>query len=337
MGVTMGRARIGAAVLALAALVAGSGAWGQRLQRLPEECRTPALRQYLLAGINRENCLLVAMQTLSDSCRKMISERAAARAGGLPAGWREESFGSDPRQKLDWALPSTTSGKAPLLLFVHGGGWSIGDKRMGAGQKGAHFLGQGWAFASTNYRLVPQARVEDQAADVAAAIAFLRRQPGIDANRIVLMGHSAGAHLAALVATDPAYFKRAGVPIDAVRGVVLLDGAGYDVGEQMIEPRNAVRSMYTQAFGTDPARQAALSPARHATAPNAAEWLILPVASRRDSTSQSEKLARLLREGGSRAEVLPQSGKTHATINRDMGKPGDPATAAVDAFLARLR
>ena len=71
-------------------------------------------------------------------------------------------------------------GKAPLVVFVHGGGWSIGDKRMGAGQKGAHFLGQGWAFASTNYRLVPQAKVEQQAADVASAVAWLRRQPGID-------------------------------------------------------------------------------------------------------------------------------------------------------------
>ncbi len=220
---------------------------------------------------------------------------------------------------------------------MHGGGWSIGDKRMGAGQKGSHFLGQGWAFASTNYRLVPQARIEDQAADVAAAIAFLRRQPGIDPNRIVLMGHSAGAHLAALVATDPSYLAKAGVPISAVRGVVLLDGAGYDVGEQMAEPRNAVASMYTQAFGADPRRQAALSPARHAAAPNVADWLILPIASRTDSTAQSEKLARLLREGGSRAEVLPQAGKTHASLNRELGGEGDPATRVVDAFLSRLR
>ncbi|NJC05282.1 acetyl esterase/lipase [Sphingomonas kaistensis] len=330
----MGRARIGLMVLAVAALVAGSGAWGQRA-RLAAECRTPALRQCLLAGSERGKCLAEAMQSLPDSCRKAMSERAAARAGALPAGWREEAYGSDPRQKLDWVAPAA-GGKAPLLLFVHGGGWSIGDKRMGAGEKGAHFSGKGWAFASTNYRLVPQARVEDQAADVAAAIAYLRRQPGIDPNRIVLMGHSAGAHLAALVASDPAYLKAAGVPLGAVRGVVLLDGAGYDVGEQMAEPRNAVQSMYAQAFGTDPARQAALSPARHAAAPNAADWLILPVASRRDSTAQSEKLARLLREGGSRATVAPQAGKTHASLNRELGTAGDPSTDAVDAFLARL-
>lgn len=332
----MARTRIGLVMLAATALIAGSGAWGQRGGLAPE-CRTPALRQCLLAGANRGNCLAGAMQSLPDSCRKAMSERAAARAGGLPAGWREAAYGSDPRHKLDWARPAATNGKAPLLLFVHGGGWSIGDKRMGAGQKGAHFLGQGWAFASTNYRLVPQARVEDQAADVAAAIAFLRRQPGIDPDRIVVMGHSAGAHLAALVATDPAYLKAAGVPMSAVRGVVLLDGAGYDVGEQMAEPRNAVQSMYSQAFGTDPKRQAALSPARHAAAPNAADWLVLPVAARRDSTAQSEKLARLLREGGSRALVVPQAGKTHASLNRELGIAGDSSTAVIDAFLTRLK
>jgi acetyl esterase/lipase len=332
----MGRGQWGAAVLAMAALIAGSGAWGHQAGALPEECRTPELRQCLAGGGDRRACVRRVVQSLPDSCRKAISERAADRAGGLPAGFQELSYGGDARQKLDLARPQVT-GKAPLLLFVHGGGWSIGDKRMGAGQKGAHFLGQGWAFASTNYRLVPQARVEDQAADVAAAIAFLRRQPGIDAERVVLMGHSAGAHLAALVATDPAYLRAAGVPLSAVRGVVLLDGAGYDLGEQMAEPRNAVRSMYRQAFGTDPKRQAALSPARHAAAPNAAEWLILPVASRLDSNAQSEKLARLLRDGGSRAEVLPQQGKTHASLNRELGAPGDATTAVVNEFLGGLR
>ncbi|GAA4010913.1 hypothetical protein GCM10022280_05350 [Sphingomonas swuensis] len=324
-------------VLVGAATVAGGGAWAQQGRMLPEECRVPALRQCLLAGGDRQACFRDAMQSLPDSCRKAVSERAAGRAGTLPAGWREDRYGSDPRQALDWAVPANASGKVPLLLFVHGGGWSIGDKRMGAGQKGAHFLAEGWGFASTNYRLVPQASVEQQAADVAAAVAFLRRQPGIDADGIVLMGHSAGAHLAALVASDPTYLKAAGVPMSAIRGVVLLDGAGYDVGEQMAEPHNAVASMYTQAFSNNPKRQAALSPTRHAAAPNAANWLILPVASRRDSTAQSEKLATALRSGGAQARVVPQAGKTHATLNRELGAAGDPSTAEVDRFLKGLR
>jgi arylformamidase len=333
----LSRTGLGLAMLSGAALVAGHGAAAQRIGRLPAECVTPKLRLCMVMGEGlRRECILAAMREMPDSCRKTISDRAAARVSALPPGWREDSFGSDPRQKVDWVRPAGT-GKAPLLLFVHGGGWSIGDKRQGAAQKGAHFAGRGWAYASTNYRLVPQATVEQQAADVATAIAFLRRQPGIDPDRVVLMGHSAGAHLAALVAADPSYLAAAGVPMSAVRGVVLLDGAGYDVARQMAEPRNRVQAIYTQAFGTDPARQAALSPTRHAAAPNAANWLILPVASRADSTAQSEALARALRAGGSKAEVVPQAGKTHMTLNRELGTPGDPSTAVVDAFLARLR
>ncbi|GLR47169.1 alpha/beta hydrolase [Sphingomonas astaxanthinifaciens] len=332
------RGRIGAALLAAAALIASHGAWAQRAGRLPAECRTPELRKCLLAGEGRKACALAAMQNLPDSCRKAMSEGAAARSP-LTEGWRELSFGSDPRQKLDFVMPAgaAANGKVPALLFVHGGGWSIGDKRIGGDTKGKHYTGLGWAFATTNYRLVPQATVEQQAADIAAAIALVRRQPGIDPDRIVIMGHSAGAHLAALVATDPAYLKAAGVPMSALRGVVLLDGAGYDIAGQMAQPRNPVATMYNQAFGTDPKRQQALSPTFHAAAPNAANWLILPVARRADSVRQSEQLAAALKSAGNSAMVAPQDGKTHGTLNKEMGEPGDPATAAVDAFLAKLR
>ncbi|WP_300972856.1 alpha/beta hydrolase [Sphingomonas sp. LHG3406-1] len=330
------RTTIGAAMLATTALIASHGAWAQRAGgRLPPECRTPELRKCLTAGDNRRQCIAAAFQTLPDGCRKSVSERAAARAP-LPEGAQELSFGTDPKQKVDLFRPAASTGKAPLLLFVHGGGWSIGDKRTGTSNKPGYYTGKGWAFGSTNYRLVPQATVEQQAADVAAAIALLRRQPGIDADRVVLMGHSAGAHLAALVATDPTYLKAAGVPLSAIRGVVLLDGAGYDIAAQMSQPRNPVATMYQQAFSSDPARQAALSPTSHAAAPNAANWLILPVARRADSVRQSQQLAAALRAAGNRAEVAPQPDKNHGSLNREMGEPGDPSTAVVDAFLKQL-
>lgn len=248
----------------------------------------------------------------------------------------ELSYGTHERQKVDLTRSEAPEPRSPLLMFVHGGGWVMGNKRRGAGVKANHFPAAGWAFAATNYRLVPGATVEQQAADVASSIAFLRRQPGIDPDRIVLMGHSAGAHLAALVASDPAYLKAAGVPMSALRGVILLDGAGYDVVRQMKEPRNLVRGLYGQAFGEDPKRQAALSPISHAAAPNAANWLILPVASRADSVAQSEALATALRQAGARVEVRPQAGKTHGSINRELGAPGDATTAVVDGFLRGL-
>lgn len=330
----MSRARVGALLLALAALIASPGAWAQRPQ-LPPECRQPLVRA--CAGVdNRQACLRQVIQTLPDECRRAVSEAQAGRAQSLGAAFRELAFGDDPKQKVDFALPEQASGKAPLLVYVHGGGWSMGDKRHRAADKARHFRATGWAFATTNYRLVPAARVEDQAADIAAAVALLRRQPGVDPDRIVLMGHSAGAHLVALVGTDPAYLQAAGVPLTAVRGVIPLDGAGYDVPAQIDQPRNLVRGAYQAAFGADPARQRKLSPSLQASGWNAPQWLILPVASRADSVAQSEALAAALRAGGARASVAPQPGKTHKSLNEELGRAGDLATAVVDGFLKAL-
>ena len=117
-------------------------------------------------------------------------------------GPTEYAYGSDALQKLDF-WPAASARPAPLVLFVHGGGWKRGDKKSATGmQKVEHLTNEGFAFASINYRLVPAATVEQQAADVSAAVAWHRSHAarlGIDASRIVLMGHSAGAHLVALV------------------------------------------------------------------------------------------------------------------------------------------
>ena len=322
---------------ALGAMMIGGVAVAQQRERLPAECRQEIVE--LCRGAERgfRSCIRSAMPKLSDSCRKAIGERRSSAPP--PAGTRELAYGADPKQRLDLLVPANSQ-RAPLLLFVHGGGWSIGDKRTGAGVKAAHFTAQGWAFASANYRLVPGATVEQQAADIAGAIAFLRAQAaenGLDPDRIVLMGHSAGAHLAALVGTDPRYLKAAGVPIGAVRGVALLDGAGYAIADQMARPGNPVAAMYDAAFGPTKARQDALSPTLHAAAPNVANWLILPIQRRDDSKAQSEALAAALRPAGASAKVLPVPGESHGSLNKGLGEAGDFATGEVDKFLAAVR
>ena len=324
-------------MLVVSAMVVGGAAVAQR-ERLPSECRQQIRDLCSGAGGGLRQCLMTALPKLSDDCRKAIGNRAAAKEAAIP-GVRELAYGADPLQKLDLVVPAGAA-HAPLLLFIHGGGWSIGDKRMGEGLKASHFTAAGWAFASANYRLVPQATVEQQAADIASAIAFARAhaaENGLDPDRIVLMGHSAGAHLAALVGTDPRYLAAAGVPMAAVRGVVLLDGAGYDVAKQILFPGNLVAPMYDAAFGKDPARQAALSPTLNAAAPNVAAWPILPIEKRADSGPQSRELAAALTRAGDRATVVPVPDKSHRTLNMELGTAGDFATGEVDRFLASLR
>lgn len=324
-------------LVASAAAIAGSAALAQR-ERLPVECRQELIQLCRGAEGGFRRCLTTALPKLSDSCRKAISDRAAS-AQPLPPGMAEISYGRDPLQRLDLVAPAGNT-RPPLIVFIHGGGWSIGDKRHAIGAKASHFLGRGYAFASVNYRLVPQVTVEQQAADIAAAVAQLRTNAAgsnYDGERIVLMGHSAGAHLAALVGTDPRYFAAAGVPMAAVKGVVLLDGAGYDVAQQMARPGNPVGAMYDAAFGRDSKRQQALSPTLHAAAPNVASWLILPIERRADSIAQSQALAAALGKAGASARTVPVPNESHGSLNKGLGEEGDFATAEVDRFIAALR
>ena len=184
---------------------------------------------------------------------------------------------------------------------------------------------------------VAYARLDDS--DNAGSIPgeLLRRADtlGIDRQRVVLMGHSAGAHLVALVGTDPQYLAGAGLTFSDVAGIIPLDGAGYDVPSQMGENQALLGDTYEQAFGTDPARQLALSPTSHAAAPNAPAFLILHV-ERADAKRQSEGLATALRSAGTPVELREVAGRGlrgHMEINRELGKPDYAATPIVDAWL----
>jgi len=278
------------------------------------------------------------------ACTPIVASTAlpyAASAQTEPQSQMQRlSYGSDELQAaLYWPGQSEN---APLVVFVHGGGWSRGDMGSTIGSTMlSHWQAQGYAVASINYRLVPDATVEQQASDVAAALAYLKRnagQLGFDADRIALSGHSAGAHLVGLVGTDPSYLEAAGLQMDDVRGVLALDGAGYDVPRQMNDAGRWLRRTYQEAFGSDRSRQQALSPFHHAAAPNAPDFLILHV-DRRASRGQSESLAEALESAGTRTQVqrVPGRGmRGHMEINRRMGEPDYPATPIVDAWLERV-
>lgn len=268
------------------------------------------------------------------------------RLGGLdvPAAAPDQTidYGGDPLQKLDVWRAKNAATAAPLIVFVHGGGWSRGSKDNATGRrKAVHYPEQGYAFASINYRLVPSATVEQEAQDVANALKALLDRAlmlGIDKRRVVLMGHSAGAHLVALVGTDERYLRAAGLSFADLAGVVPIDGAGYDVAAQMADAGGFMKPMYQQAFGTNLHRQQTLSPTSHAEAPNAPRFLLLHV-QRPDAVRQTKALATALGSAGTDVEVqqLPGFGlRGHMEINRRLGDPGYAATPVVDAWLKRV-
>lgn len=327
-------------------------------ERLAPACRAEIVK---LCGTDRaqmRSCLREKAGELSPECRGEIRQRVEARMqdGGGRMGMRRGAegrqgpaipapqtlaYGPDSLQALDLWVPAGAK-NAPLVLFVHGGGWKRGSKNNATGHAmPAHMMAQGYAFASIDYRLVPRNTVEEQAGDVAAALAHVLKRAealGIDRRRVVLTGHSAGAHLVALVGTDERYLKSAGLSFADIKGVIPNDGAAYDVAAQIAGAGPMMRDTYSQAFGTDPARQTALSPIAQAAAPNAPAFLLLHV-QRPDAVAQSKALAEALRKGGSQAEVagFPGEGlRGHMEINRRLGQPDYPATATVDAWLKKV-
>lgn len=274
--------------------------------------------------------------------RDRIMQRMGADAGPKVPGSETIFYGRDPLQSLDVWRAKDVKGPAPLLVFVHGGGWKRGSKDNATGRfKAEHYPGQGYAFASIDYRLVPASAVEQQAEDVAMAVKALiddADRLGIDRRRIVLMGHSAGAHLVALVGTDEQYLKSVGLSFADIAGVIPIDGAAYDVPAQMKDGPPIMQKTYRQAFGSDPARQAKLSPTLHAAAPNAPAFLLLYV-QRPDGVRQAKALGAAVEAGGSKVEhgSFPGEGlQGHAEINRRLGDPSYAPTAAVDAWLKRV-
>lgn len=267
----------------------------------------------------------------------MLTMALLFAAPGDAAGIRINSYpyGGNPRQVLDVHVPKGARA-APLILFVHGGGWSGGAKGMGQGGQPAHYGAKGYAWATFNYRLVPDATVEDQAADVARALAFLTRNAralGIDAGRLVLVGHSSGAHLAGLVATDPQWLAKAKIPFSVIRGVVSLDGAGIDVPGIMAA--GAINShFYSNAFGKDVARQTRLSPLANLGAPDAPSWLLVYDSEHNMGAGFfAERFAAYARKAGLKADVLAATGTNHMKLLGDLGRSGDPVTQAVDRFI----
>ncbi len=258
-----------------------------------------------------------------EGAAKLLARDVACAAGDSPT--------------LDLYGPERAGGPArPIVLFVHGGGWRHGDKAY-VREKPAGFVSQGYLFASVGYRL-DGVSPREQGADVAAAVAWLRdhaREYGGDGGRIFLVGHSAGAHLAALVGTDERLLARHGLEPGSLGGVVLLDGAGYDVPRQMAAARlPRLQELYRDAFGDDPQAQREASPITHITpGKRYPPFLIFHVGQRRDSREQAESLAERLRAAGGTATTVHEPDKNHMTLNRELGTAGDGPTAKIFGFL----
>lgn len=288
----------------------------------------------------RSACALGAILVLAATGPALAADACAGIAPGVDRPVRNLAY-LPPTASLPAAVhrldlwPGAAPLPAPLVVFVHGGTWMHGGKYAGTAAQARAFRRAGYAYATVNYRLLRHGSPQDAARDIAEAVAFLRREArgcGIDPDRIVLMGHSAGAHLAALVALDESYLAAAGVPPETVRGVVLLDAYGLDIARHVQETGDPV---YARVFGPDPAGWTAMSPVSHAAPGRPPPPVILHVDGDNPETpGQAEALARALRAAGGEAEIFDAEEEGHNSLNYGFGAEGDETTRRTLEFLS---
>ncbi|HET8995926.1 MAG TPA: alpha/beta hydrolase [Acetobacteraceae bacterium] len=239
------------------------------------------------------------------------------------------AYAPGPRHKLDLYAPARSARPAPVVVFFYGGGWETGD-RATYRFVGASLAERGVVVAIPDYRLHPAVRFPAFEQDAAAAIAWVKAnigRHGGDARRLFLMGHSAGAQIAALLAVDPEYLWAQHLSPRDVCGVIGLAGP-YDFRPASKQGQDL--------FGP-PQAWARWQPITYASAA-APSMLLLAGASDRtiDPRSTLRFAASLQAKGGS-AESRLFPGITHTAIVAALATPLHFLAPAADATLALIR
>lgn len=249
-----------------------------------------------------------------------------AMARRLRACLSDLPYGETPSERLDY-FP-TRQDAAPLLVFIHGGYWRSLDK-SDFSWLAPPFVQHGVALALLNYGLAPQTPIEDMVRQQLRALAWLYRNGdrlGFDPERIVVAGHSAGAHLAVMMmaALWPAY--EADLPRTLVKGGLALSGI-YDLAPLVQAP------FVNVDLKLDARRARALSPAFMPPATSAP--LITAVGGL--ESSEFHRQTRLMATAWKDVHLrdVPMRGVNHLTVMDEMANPASPLfDAALD--LVRL-
>jgi acetyl esterase/lipase len=238
-------------------------------------------------------------------------------------------YGTGERRTLDLYVPATVRAGSPVVVFIYGGNWETGDKAdyLFAGQA---FASRGYVTAIPDYRVYPEVRFPGFVEDVAAAVAALGRgelHPDLANRPVVLIGHSAGAQIAALLALDRRYLGTAGEPVCSnVQAAIGLAGP-YD-----FLPLREER--YRRIFPD--ARRAASQPIAFADGKSPPLLLLTGEDDETVDPGNSARLAARVEGNGGRVELKTYEGIGHTGIVGALARPlrgRAPVLDDIDAFI----
>lgn len=215
------------------------------------------------------------------------------------------AYGENPRQRLDVYRPKPVSrNKAPIIVFWYGGSFERGRKSQYR-FVGAALAEAGYVAVLPDYRLYPEVKFPGFIDDAASAVAWAARHAGEiggDPSRIFLAGHSAGAHIAAMVAYDADRLAKAGVDPAAIRGFIGLSGP------YALDPTNdTLRAIFAAPYGIDdwqPARRVRAGAPRALLMHGEADTVVW--------VSHSREMAKSLEAAAVPATLLLYPGREHA-------------------------
>lgn len=243
------------------------------------------------------------------------------------------AYGSHPRQQLDVYRPGKGAGAAPVVVFFYGGAWREGN-RGDYLFVGEALAAHGFVAVLADYRLYPEVRFPGFVADGAAAVAWARRHAaefGGDPRQLFVMGHSAGAHIALMLATDARHLDAVGMTPQDLAGAIGLAGP-YDF--------LPFKSERTAEVFDPPAHWPQSQPINFASG---REPPLLLLAGEDDdivSPGNSTRLAARVGELGGKVEVIRYPGTGHRGILAALAAPLRNRYRVLDdiaAFIARQR
>jgi acetyl esterase/lipase len=247
------------------------------------------------------------------------------------------SYGKDQKQRLDVYSPKGAN-EAPIVVFVHGGEWTRGDKAA-VSYKPKFLNENGIVFISINYRLTPAVTHPAHVRDVAAAVGWICQHAaeiGGDPTKIVLLGHSAGCHLVTLVALDSRYLAEVKLRPADLRGVVAWSGGAYDL-VQKVKAGGLYADHIKKTFGKTEEAQHDASPVAHVKdVKSGPAFLFVSVERGNASHKAAERLGGTIRDAKGNAVSKLLEGRDHMSANHLLGAPNDTTGAVLLDFVREV-
>jgi acetyl esterase/lipase len=241
-------------------------------------------------------------------------------------------YGTSQNQALDIYTPKFQNKKKyPVIIYVHGGGWSGGTKGN-VDDKPAFFVNKGYVFVSVEHRFYPHAKYEQIAGDISSAVKWVDNHAAeyhIDPNKMNLMGHSSGGHLVMLIGTNPKYLNKVGLSPSSFQSIVSLEG-----------PINLTDFLhrlgtYKKVFGNDKKVWEEASPETYAANKNLSPILLVT----RNKSSVAAFMEKTIK-AGNKVDFFECTSLSHSDVTNLLGSnkgstEAKNMTIRVDQFLTK--